>query len=55
MLVSFIEWSVAQFSRGGTPVVFLAGGDADSIAGRLSLPARVEPDLVFAGLALALP
>ena len=55
MLVSFIEWSVAQFSRGESPVVFLTGGDADNIAGRLSLPVRVDPDLVFDGLALALP
>ena len=55
MLVSFIEWSVAQFSRGESPVVFLTGGDAENVAGGLSLPVRVEPDLVFDGLALALP
>jgi len=55
MLVSFIEWSVAQFSCRESPVVFLTGGDADNVAGRLSVSVRVEPDLVFDGLALALP
>ena len=56
MLKSFIECSVARFSAaGGEAVVFLTGGDADNIADRLSLPVRVEPDLVLDGLALALP
>ena len=57
MLVSFLEWSVARFSRevGETPVLFLTGGDADDLAVRLSLPVRVEPDLVLDGLALAMP
>lgn len=57
MVVSFLEWSVARFSRevGEAPALFLTGGDADDIAVRLSLPVRVEPDLVLDGLALALP
>lgn len=59
MLVSFIEWSVAWFSSAGaggeSPIVFLTGGDADNLAGRLAFPVRVEPDLVLDGLALALP
>lgn len=57
MLVSFLEWSVARFSchGGESPTVFLTGGDADDLAGRLSFPVRIEPDLVLDGLALALP
>ena len=57
MLLSFVEWSVTWFStaHGEAPVVFLTGGDADSLAARLSFPVRVEPDLVLDGLALALP
>ena len=57
MLTSFVEWSVARFSRevGEAPILFLTGGDADDLAVHLSLPVRVEPDLVLDGLALALP
>lgn len=57
MLVAFVESSVARFSRevGEAPVLFLTGGDAEDLAVRLSLPVRVEPDLVLDGLALALP
>ena len=57
MLLSFVEWSVAGFSaaRGEAAVVFLTGGDADSLAALLPIPVRVEPDLVLDGLALALP
>ena len=57
MLVSFLEWSIAWFSSevGEPPVLFLTGGDADDLAVHLSLPVRIEPDLVLDGLALALP
>ena len=57
MLVSFLEWSVAQCGcQGGeSPVVFLTGGDAEDLAARLSFSVRIEPDLVLDGLSLALP
>ncbi len=57
MLVSLVEWSVARFasSCGEVPAVLLTGGDAERLAGHLSSPVRVEPDLVLDGLTLALP
>lgn len=57
MLVDFIGASVARFVEvdGDSPDVFLTGGDAELVAGRLPFPVRVEPDLVLDGLALALP
>lgn len=57
MLLDFIEASVGRFADtcGDAPEVFLTGGDAELLAGRLSFGVRVEPDLVLDGLALALP
>ena len=57
MLLDFIEASVVRFARqcGGSPEVFLTGGDAELVAERLPFVLRVEPDLVLDGLRLALP
>ena len=57
MLLDFIEASVGRFADtgDGAPEVFLTGGDAEPLAGRLPFGVRVEPDLVLDGLALALP
>ena len=57
MLLDFIAASVARFAEVGSdsPEVFLTGGDAELLAGRLPFRVRVEPDLVLDGLALALP
>ena len=57
MLLDFIEASVGRFASvaGGSPVVFLTGGDAELLAGRLPFALRVEPDLVLDGLEFALP
>ena len=57
MLLDFIEASVGRFAHAGgdSPGVFLTGGDAELLAGRLPFASRVEPDLVLDGLELALP
>lgn len=57
MLLDFIAASVGRFAdaRADSPEVFLTGGDAELLAGRLPFALRVEPDLVLDGLDLALP
>ena len=57
MLLDFLEACIARFARDclSPPQVFLTGGDAELVAGRLSFAPRVEPDLVLDGLGLALP
>ena len=57
MLLDFIEASVGRFASvaGGPPAVFLTGGDAELLAGRLPFALRLEPDLVLDGLEYALP
>ena len=57
MLLDFIQASVGRFADtcGDAPEVFMTGGDAELLAGRVPFALRVEPDLVLDGLALALP
>ena len=58
MLLDFLEaccCPVRARLLASPPRVFLTGGDAELVAGRLSFAPRVEPDLVLDGLGLALP
>jgi type III pantothenate kinase len=58
MLCDFIVAAVERFeASSGSDLVelFLTGGDADVVAARLQRPHRVVPDLVFDGLAIAIP
>lgn len=56
MLLDFIEASTKRFERSaGAATLFLTGGDAVLVAGRLGRAARLAPDLVLDGLPLALP
>lgn len=57
MLLAFAEAAIQGFvvRHGDDAEVFLTGGDADLLAGGLSVPVRCEPHLVLDGLAIALP
>ena len=57
MLAAFAEAAVRGFGarHGYDAEVFLTGGDADLLAGGLSMPVRCEPHLVLDGLEIALP
>jgi type III pantothenate kinase len=56
MLRGFVGAQLEMASRllGGSFQVFLTGGDA-ALVGALSVEARIVPDLVFVGLAIACP
>ena len=57
MLSAFVEAAIKGFAErhGSEAEVFLTGGDAELLAGRLSTAVRHEPHLVLDGLAIALP
>ncbi len=55
MLVGYVEAAIAEFRRRHEADVFVTGGDADALLGRLSEPLRHVPTLVLDGLAIALP
>ena len=57
MLLAFVEAAIRGFAHrhGGEADVFLTGGDAELLLGRLSSPSRHAPHLVLDGLGIALP
>ncbi|MDE0422097.1 MAG: type III pantothenate kinase [Gammaproteobacteria bacterium] len=57
MLAAFVDAAVRGFAdrHGYDAQVFLTGGDADLLSGRLTVPVRREPHLVLDGLGIALP
>ena len=57
MLTAMVEKAVRDHCAGvpGACTLVLTGGDAPILAGKLSIPHRVVPDLVFQGIEIALP
>ena len=55
MLLGYVESAIADFRVRHEATVFVTGGDADGLVGRLPGPLRRVPTLVLDGLAIALP